>query len=284
MKFKIKTTMLAGALALGLAGCAQLTRNPDPSHAGPFHTVGNVYQPDGLPANLQRVVVLPLVPGRGNRMTERGVPLIKQTFIDEFSRARIFDVVTLSPGHLEQLVGVRALHADSPLPKNFLETIQKGTVCEAVLFAELTTYRAYPPVAIGWKLHLFDLKTEKLLWAVDEVFDTGRAPVANALRRHMRQNLSPNNVAPTEIIVLDSPRELARYSLGALIATFEQNNPKVTSNPAEDTIRQSGSGTPGSETNEPDPVEGSEKPGPTEAEPPEKQEIPVPPLPRSDAL
>jgi len=284
MKLTIKTSTLAGALALGLAGCAQIAKRTNPTYVGPFHAVGNVYQPDGLPAHLQRVVVLPLVPGRGNRMAERGVPLIQQAFTEEFSRARVFDVVTMSPDHLEQLVGVRALYADSPLPLDFLEKVQIGTACEAVLFAELTTYRAYPPVAVGWKLHLFDLKTEKLLWAVDEVFDTGQPPVANALRRHMREKLSPNNVAPTEIIVLDSPRELARYSLGALIATLEQKNPKVTLNSAEDTIRQSSSGTPGSETNKPNPAEGPEKPGPTEAEPPDKQDNPVPPLPRSDTL
>ena len=284
MKPILKHSLLAGALALGLTGCAQIAQLSNPTYIGPFHTMDNVYQPDGLPATLQRVVVMPLVPGRGNRMTERGVPLMQPTFTEEFSRARVFEVVTLSSGHLEQLVGVRALHADSPLPFDFLEKIQKGSGCEAVLFAELTTFRAYPPIAIGWKLHLFDLKTEKLLWAVDEVFDTGQALVANALRRHMRERLTPNNVAPTEIIVLDSPRELARYSLGELISTLEQKNPQVALNPAEDTIRQSSSGTPGSETNNPNPAEGSEKPGPSEAELPEKQENPVPPLTRSDTL
>lgn len=244
MKNTLRKFILA-ALLITLGGCSMLKKHDDPTRVGPFVGISNVYQPAGLPANLQRVAVLPLVPGRGNRDAERGVPLIKQVFAEEFSRARVFDVVIVSPRHLGQTTGVNALHADSPLPIEFVENIRRSTACEAILFAELTTYRAYPPIAIGWKLHLFDLQTEQLIWAVDEVFDTGQAPVANALRRHMRENLSPNNVAPTEIIVLDSPRELARFSLGALISTIIQNNPKVSLNTAEDTSRQSGSGTPG---------------------------------------
>ena len=244
MKHTLRFLILT-ALVITLGGCAAFKKRNDPTYIGPFVGISNVYQPAGLPANLQRVTVLPLVPARGNRDAERGVPLIKQVFVEEFSRARVFDVVGVSPRHLDQLTGVRALHADSPLPVDFVENIRRGTACEAILFTELTTYRAYPPVAVGWKLHLFNLESEQLIWAVDEVFDTGQAPVANALRRHMRENLSPNNVAPTEIIVLDSPRELARFSLGALISTIIQNNPKVSLNTAEDTFRQSGSGTPG---------------------------------------
>ncbi|SVE56412.1 uncharacterized protein METZ01_LOCUS509266, partial [marine metagenome] len=83
MKSKIKTLMLAGALALSLTGCAQIAKRSNPTYIGPFHTVGNVYQPDGLPATLQRVVVMPLVSGRGNRMAERGVPLMQQAFTEE---------------------------------------------------------------------------------------------------------------------------------------------------------------------------------------------------------
>ena len=148
--------MLAGALFLGSLGCAQIAKRSDSSFTGPFHTAANVYiSPDGLPANLQRVAVMPLVPGRGNRSAERGVPLIQQLFTEELSRARIFDVVTLTPDRLDTLIGVKALYADSRLPVEFISKIKEETGCQALLFAELTTFRAYPPVAVGWKLHLF---------------------------------------------------------------------------------------------------------------------------------
>ena len=257
--------MLTSALILSSLGCTQISKLSDASYTGPFHTVANVYiSPDGLPANLQRVAVKPLLPGRGNRSAERGVPLIQQLFTEELSRARIFDVVSLTRDRLDTLIGVPALYADSPLPVEFISKIKEETGCQALLFAELTTFRAYPPVAVGWKLHLFDLETEELIWAADEVFDGGQATVANALRRHIREKLSPNNAAATHLLVLDSPREMARFSLGELIGTFTQKNPKVTLKSADGTDSQSSSERP---------KEASETP---EADSPEKQENPAP--------
>ena len=76
-----------------------------------------------------------------------------------------------------------------------MQILQKQTGCQAVLITELTTFRAYPPVALGWKIHLFDLESEKLIWAVDEVFDGGQNPVDNSLRRHIRKNHSTHNLS-----------------------------------------------------------------------------------------
>ena len=276
MKSKILLSILSGALILGSLGCAQIAKLKDASHTGPFHTVANVYiSPDGLPANLQRVAVMPLLPGRGNRSAERGVPLIQQAFTEELSRARIFDVVTLTPDRLDTLIGVQALFADSRLPVEFISKIKEETGCQAVLFAELTTFRAYPPVAVGWKLHLFDLETEELVWAADEVFDAGQAAVANALRRHIREKLSPNSAAATQLLVLDSPREMTRFSLGELIGTFTQKNPKVTLKSADNTNSQS---------NFERPEEASEKPDPVEADSPENQKNPAPPTTDSGTI
>jgi hypothetical protein len=276
MKSKMLTSILGGALTLGSLGCTQLLKQRDASYSGPFHTVANVYiSPEGLPANLQRIAVMPLMPGRGNRSAQRGVPLIQQAFTEELSRARVFDVVTLTPNRLDTLVGVQALYADSRLPIEFISKIKEETGCQAVLFAELTTFRAYPPVAVGWKLHLFDLETEELVWAADEVFDAGRAAVANALRRHIREKLSPNSAAATQLLVLDSPREMTRFSLGELIGTFTQKNPKVTLKSADNTNSQS---------NFERPEEASEKPDPVEADSPENQKNPAPPTTDSNTI
>ena len=269
MKSKILVSILFGALTLGSIGCAQIAKNWDPSYVGPFHKVGNVYtSPDGPSANLQRVAVMPLVPGRGNRAAERGVPLIRQVFTEELSRARVFDIVTVTPKRLDTLIGMRGLYADSRLPVEFISKIKEETGCQAVLFSELTTFRAYPPMAVGWKLYLFDLETEELVWAADEVFDAGQATVANALRRHIRERLSQNNVAATQLLVLDSPREMARFSLGELIGTFTQKNPKVMFKSADGTNSQSSSEIP---------EEASETPDSDEADSLEKQENPTSP-------
>ena len=62
-------------------------------------------------------------------------------------------------------------------------------------------------------------------------------------------------------------REMARFSLGELIGTFTQKNPKVTLKSADDTDSQS---------NSEGPKETSESIGPAEADSPERQEKPAP--------
>jgi len=236
------------ALACFLCGntaCKQISKLNEGAYIGPFYTVGNVYMnPTGLNENVRRVAMLPLIPSRGNRDAERGVPFMQPILTEEFSRNRIFDVVTVTPDRLRRLFHRHSIYADEPLPYDFLATIHRETGCQAILFAELTTFRAYPPVALGWKLHLFDLESEELIWAVDEVFDGGQSPVANSLRRHIRRNHSSHGDAATKILVLDSPREMARFSLSQLAPTLMKKNPKVAVNPAEANSSQRVSGEP----------------------------------------
>ena len=229
----IQSFTLASFLCSHIA-CKQISKLNEGAYVGPFYTVGNVYMaPTGLNANVRRVAILPLIPSRGNREAERGVLFMQPILTEEFSRNRIFDVVTVTPDRLKRLFDLQAIYADEPLPHDFLTTIRKETGCQAILFTELTTFRAYPPVALGWKLHLFDLESEELIWAVDEVFDGGQSSVANSLRRHIRKNHSTHGAAATEILVLDSPREMARFSLSQLTPTLMKKNPKVSVNPAE---------------------------------------------------
>ena len=225
---------LLAALFCGGTACQQVAKLNNGAYIGPFYTVGNVYEtPEGLESHIKRVAMMPLTSGRGNRNAERGVPQMQAVLTEEFSRNRIFDIVTVTPDRSQRIFGRRAIYADEPLPHDFLQILQRETGCQAVLFTELTTFRAYPPVALGWKIHLFDLESEKLIWAVDEVFDGGQSPVANSLRRHIRKNHSTHNSAATEILVLDSPREMARYSLSELIPTLVKKNPKETVEVAE---------------------------------------------------
>jgi len=268
----IQSFALAGFLCGNIA-CKQISKLNEGAYIGPFYTVGNVYMiPDGLNKNVRRVAILPLIPSRGNRDSERGVPYMQPILNEEFSRNRIFDVVTVTPDRLKRLFNRQAIYADDPLPHDFLTTIGKETGCQAILFAELTTFRAYPPVALGWKLHLFDLESEELIWAVDEVFDGGQSPVANSLRRHIRKNHSTHGAAATEILVLDSPREMARFSLSQLTPTLVKKSPKVAVNPAEANSSQKHSGETGivgpkpASSAEPAP-EGPENPAPTPPDP-----------------
>ena len=268
--------LLVGLLALNTA-CQNVTNKNFGPYIGPFHVVGNVYMhPSGLSDEIRRVAVLPLIPSRGNREAERGIHHTQPVFTEEFSRNRRLDLVTVTPDRLQRMFGRRAFYADEPLPFDFLPRLQTETGCQAVLFAELTTFRAYPPVALGWKLHLFDLESEELIWAVDEVFDGGTSPVANSMKRFIREKHSTHGAAATDLLVLDSPREMARFSLSQVISTLMKKNPQVAMNPAESNSSQNVSEEPATV-------------GPQPAPPPETptegiEEVPEPAKPVSDAI
>ena len=213
MKNTISFTLLA-TLLLGVTACQNLSQRNLGPYFGPFHKIGNVYlAPSGLPDTVRRVAVLPLIPSRGNRDAERGLRSMQAVFTEEFSRNRRVDVVTITADRLERMFGRRGFYADEPLPFDFLPRLLAETGCQAVLFAELSTFRAYPPVALGWKLHLFDLETEELIWAVDEVFDGGEAAVANSLASYIRKSHASHQSAATEILVLNSPGKWAVFRL-----------------------------------------------------------------------
>lgn len=268
MKSKCLQILAGGAFLLLAGGCSSVSKQFDPTYIGPFHSVGNIYQvPGGIPQEIHRVAVMPLTHAPGNRSAERGVPLMIRTVTEELARARAFEIIAITPTKLDNLIGHRSLRADDKLPYNFVPKIKEETGCQAVLFVELTTYRAYPPVALGWKLHLFDLETEELIWAVDEVFDVGQSPVANSLRRHIREHHSPHNAAATQLLVLDSPRELARYSLGEITDHLRKNISKVAAHSVEET---------GSQTEPTPPATLPELPAPPPAEVPTPPEPPVP--------
>jgi hypothetical protein len=45
------------------------------------------------------------------------------------------------------------------MPTNFFPTLQRRTGCDAVLFCELTEFKAYPPLVMGWRFKLVDVRT-----------------------------------------------------------------------------------------------------------------------------
>ena len=270
---RILTLTAAGSL---LAGCAALERTDKGAYTGPFHAPSNAHlAPGGLPADLLRVAVMPLTHGRGNAPADRGVPLLQAVLTEELSRARLFEVVTVTPHRLHGLFNERAIYADAALPFDFLPMLAKETGCQAVLFCELTTYRAYPPIGVGWKLHLFSLEDGELIWATDEVFDAGQTTVNNSLRRHIRERQSSSILAATELLILNSPRELGRYSLGAIFQYLSEKNAKEMLLTADNKDSQRVSGNP-----EPvEPPEGEpQSEGPTVPEGSEDP-APLPPIP-----
>ena len=73
------------------------------------------------------------------------------------------------------------------MPPDFFGSLQRVYGCDAVLFCELTTYHAYPPLLIGWRMKLVDVSTQKIIWAADVVFDAGDPAVSQSAEDYQKQ-------------------------------------------------------------------------------------------------
>ncbi|MEJ0091156.1 MAG: hypothetical protein WDM80_15610 [Limisphaerales bacterium] len=85
----------------------------------------------------------------------------------------------------------------------------------------MTTFRAYTPLTIGWRMKLVNVHTRQIIWAADEVFDAKAADGVGAwLVEQGRQLITPE--FSDEWAVLNSPSRFGRYSAARLLATLPE--------------------------------------------------------------
>jgi len=189
------------------------------ANSGPGHTPTNHYrQAETLPRSFKRVALLPLTSRRlGDIESSRAA--LEQALHAELSKGARFEVVVISPSELRQWTGRTEWSASDPLPQDFFIRIQAGSGCDGVLFAELTEYKPYPPLAIGWRLQLLDVNGPSVWWAVDELFDASESTVANSARRyHLAHAGKPLELTDAGEILI-SPRRFGSYTASAVVAT-----------------------------------------------------------------
>ena len=140
--------------------------------------------PPKLALNVQRVAVLPLAAetagkrfaGRVRRALTGAVGTARQNQkIRGGGRGRRQNCAAAPAG--------RTGPAGKHLPADFLAFLRREYGCDAVLFTELTAYRAYAPLAVGWRLKLVDAGSGQIIWSADELFDAAHPGVGRAAQR-----------------------------------------------------------------------------------------------------
>lgn len=137
----------------------------------------------------------------------------------ELGKSARFEVMPMTAAALKQATGRAAWSSSDVFPTNFFDRLRAATGCDAVLFSEVTAYKAYPPMVMGWRLRLMDVDGPTVWWAVDEVFDAADTAVANAAKRHHLGNAGKPAELTDPAEVLLSPRRFAGYAASALVET-----------------------------------------------------------------
>ena len=228
------TSLFACGLLIFLAaGCG--TGSFDRGVTGPFHQPSNFNLTDrALPVDVRRIAVLPLVGSRPDVTLGIGRDSLQPVLYDELIRSRLFEIIAVTEDQMIQWTGKKRWRQDETLPADFIVKIEEQTACDAILFSELTSFNAYPPLAIGWKFLL--VRTDNsVIWSFDEIFDAGEPRVANSVRRFEHDtersryelvqqsderagSLWSTRVAGSDSV--NSPRHFGKYTIAAALRTL----------------------------------------------------------------
>ena len=91
-----------------------------------------------------------------------------------------------------------------------LSTIRKTLNCDGILTGTITGYQPYPHMAIGLRLKLIGLKDGRLLWALEQIWDTADKTTEHRIKNYfqcqMRSGFAPlreNLVAVSSLRFID---------------------------------------------------------------------------------
>jgi hypothetical protein len=202
-------------------GCAISEKLHDTTVAR-YHP-SNVYCSEFFQSQTKRVAVLPLTTLVDGASMDFGRDLLQPVLLHELSRARQFEFVAVSSDELRLLSGRDAWSGEETFPADLFEKLRSKLGVDGVLFAQLTQFRAYEPLVVGWKIKLFDAIEPQILWAVDEVFDARVRTVAIAAQRYAQQH--PRSGISEVQEVLLSPYQFGHYTASSVVGTIPVRSP-----------------------------------------------------------
>jgi len=208
----------------GLAACVVLTFGcsnapwSKSARSGPEFVPTNHSGDPVLPTNVRRVVLLPLAGGEI-------APAASMADLDPVVAAALqhqnrFEVITLSRDACRRLFSTEELSSVEALPANFMSVIRREFAADAVLFVDVTVFRAYRPLAIGFRAKLATVRDVRLVWTFDNLFSASDPVIAKSASRHLEADGLPEVPSDLSPAALQSPSRFTAYAAEAMFGTL----------------------------------------------------------------
>lgn len=226
----VRPSVAGLALALGLGGCMTPSVD-DPARVGPFFTPTNHSGDARLPANLRRVVLLPIC--GGSIAPQESVVALDAVFLAELQKQNRFEVVVLTREECLHRFHVEEFASTATLPRDFTASLRRDFAADGVMFVDLTTFKPYRPLALGVRAKLAAIGGDtRLVWTFDNIFAAADPAVAASARHYFLDSDRRGVPADLTPATLQSPTRFAAYVAAATFATL----PPVNA-PAPATVR-----------------------------------------------
>ncbi|MBI5423553.1 MAG: hypothetical protein HZA32_05660 [Opitutae bacterium] len=214
--FVIVAAGLAGTFLL--AGCELTPDLNDPVRFGPYYAPRNFAGEKQMPAEVRRVLVLPVALGALG--PEETAITLDAAVTQALQVQQRFEVVSLPRAELRRLFGTAEISSTAALPHGMLDELAKRFAVDAVLFTDVTVYQPYRPQSIGLRSKLATTRDVRLVWTFDEVISASDPAVANSARRQPfveAQGRSPVDLSPATLL---SPSRYAAFAAGEMFRTL----------------------------------------------------------------
>src|SRR5579859_6770289 len=153
----ITCLFLAGFIALLMlgSGCTLSQRAPR-LLAAPYRPQNVFLWGSGLPPQIRRVAVLPILCDQDISELVYGRDLLDPILQSELAKIRRFELMPVSPDLLRAKTGKPAWSCEDALPPDMFSWLGEGCGSDAVLCWRLTVLRGFGPGAVGWCMRLVD--------------------------------------------------------------------------------------------------------------------------------
>jgi hypothetical protein len=186
------------AVGLLLAGCGE--------KSAPTARIGHYLRSERSVAKLHRVVFVSLGDSGCDPQITAGM---NNSLLDAIQDRQLFhvDLVPRAEPACEEL----PLDTRKAYSMEQLAEIRDALDCDAVFLGKIKRFETYPRMKIGIYLRLLDLKDGKLLWAVDNTWDTTDGETEKRIEWFFKENMRSGYDPLQWRLTIMSPKLFAKF-------------------------------------------------------------------------
>jgi hypothetical protein len=123
----------------------------------------------------------------------------------------------------KQVFGLTVIHQHDPSWRSLqldgkstytldqISAVRETLKCDGVLLGTITEFRPYPHMAVGLRLKLLDLRDGRLLWALEQVWDSADKTTEKRIKNYFRSEKRSGFAPMHEQLAAVSPLEFIKF-------------------------------------------------------------------------